>query len=183
MLVSGTIGSCSFLFRISSYSTCSSYVVPVYITLRSRLMWTKNWANNPTASNAEGTIHTTVLWIIEVSNSFLVLLNTWKLSSEKVHCGPKAENPCVLGSSSTCFVWLTDFKCSGIKLTTASLLLIPFFMSNPCFQRQVCNWRFDEIVYGEIIMYCQAIGYLFYYPVQLDESITWQIGVLLATKT
>ena len=145
MLVSATIGSCSSHLRNSSSSlgsTSLSQCCPFLVDMpfRSRLIWTLNGANNPIGSNTEDTSDRIFLWVIGVSTSLLVPLHTWKLSSVTVHCSPSTEDPSVLGSTSTCFVLLIDFKSSEIASVTASLLPIHFFSSNPCCERRGCSW-------------------------------------------
>ena len=114
ILVSATIGSCSFHLRNSSSSlgsTSLSQCCPflVQMPFRSRLIWTLNGANNPIGSNTEDTSDRIFLWVIGICTSFLVPLHTWRLSSLTVHCSPSTEDPSVLVPhrlASCC--WLTS---------------------------------------------------------------------------
>ena len=115
MLVSATIGSCSFHLRNSasspgsiSVSQCCPFLVQMLF--RSRLMWTLNGANKLIWSNTENTNDKILLWVLGASTSLFVPLHTWRLSSITVHFSPSTEVPSVLGSTSTCFVLLTDFN-------------------------------------------------------------------------
>ena len=55
-----------------------------------------------------------------------------------------------MGSTSTCFVLLVDFKSSGIALVTESLLLIHFFSSNLCRKRIGCSWLKTSIAFSGV---------------------------------
>ena len=103
-------------------------------------MWTLNWANNPIQSNTEDTSGGIFPWVIDSSTSLFVPLHTWSLLSFWVNCSPNTEDLSVLGSTSTCFVLLIDFKSSGITTETASLLLIHNFSSNRYCERSGCSW-------------------------------------------
>ena len=71
-----------------------------------------------------------------------------------VHFCPSTEDPSVLGSTSTCFVLLIDFKSSGIASVTASSLLIHFFNSNPCCERKVVvDWRLQLLLRGFLLIW------------------------------
>ena len=120
------------------------------------LRWTLNSASNPIWSNTEETIVCVCVcvcvWvsvivsdrifvsIIGASTSLFLPLHTWRMSSVTVHFSPSTESPSLLGSTSTCFVLLIDFKSSGIASITVSFLLIHFFDSNPCCERRGCSW-------------------------------------------
>ena len=145
MLVSVTIGSCSFHLRSSasspgstSLSQCCSFLFQM--TFKSRLMWTLNGAKNPIVSNTEDTNDKIFLWVKGASTSLFVPLHTWRMSLITVHYSPSTEDPSELGSTSTCSVLVIDFKSSGIASVTASLLLIHFLNSYTSRDRRGCSW-------------------------------------------
>ena len=145
MLVSHTTGSCSFPVRSSfsspgstSLSQCCS--LSVHMPVRSCLMGTLNGANSPIGSNTQETGERIFFWVIGASTALLVPLHNWRLSSVTFLCSSSTEDPSVLGSTSTCFVLLIDFKSSEIALVTALLLLIHFFSSNLWCERRCCSW-------------------------------------------
>ena len=91
VLVSATSGSCAFHFRSSSSSSLGSTELSqccpflVQMLFRSRLKWTLNGANSPRGSNTEETRDKIFLWVIGVSTSLLVPLQTCRLPSVIVH--------------------------------------------------------------------------------------------------
>ena len=195
MPISTTTGCCSFPLRISgsspgftSLSQCCPFLVQM--PLRSRLMSTLNGENNPIGSNNEYTKDKIFLSVIGASISLFVLLHTRKLSSVTVHCNPSTEDPSVLGSNSTCFVLLIDFKSSGIALVTASLLLVHFFNSNPYREKRGCSWLKTSVASSGVSTdWCQLSGLLVFHGIWIlfqsthvaDQVllVAYHLGILL----
>ena len=163
---------------------------------RSLLLWTLNGANNPIGPNTKDTSDRILLWVLGAPPSLFIPLHTWRLSSVLVHFSPSTEDPSVLGSTSTCFVLLNDFKLSGIASVTASLLLIHFFSSNPCCERRGCSWLktsiassgvstdFDELLHVGVVLCCLCCNRILFFVVQSQsfESIVCTSWKTLSSK-
>ena len=106
--------------------------------------------------------------------SLFVSLHIWRLSYVTVHCSPSPEDSSVLGSTSTCFVLLIDFKSSGIASVVAYPLLqfksllrekrFQLIEVLNCFFR--CFHRFDEIVHVGVFLYCLCCNWIHFFVVQ-----------------
>ena len=132
---------------------------------RSRLIWTLNGADSPRASNTEETRHKIFLWVIGVSTSLLVPLQTCRLSSVIVHLSPSTDEPSLLGSISKFFVadWSQVlWDCVGYHVAVDDSLLhfksmlwekrLQLFENIDCFFR--CFDWLDEIVHVEVVLDC-----------------------------